>query len=170
MNRIIVAVLLCFCATACARMNIMPISESAQKLDRAGKILVVTGIDGKFGSTIYTGTGDEFASLVMVEFAKYATKYEIFPHMPLINAISAAKEKDTKYVVIPEILHYEDRNTPWSGRLDQITVKVSVYLAEDGSMVQSSMITANNQWATFVDNRPMVLIYKPLAELVKNFY
>ena len=32
------------------------------------------------------------------------------------------------------------------------------------------MITANNQAATFVDDRPMVPMYKPLAELVKNFY
>lgn len=170
MKRIFVAVLLCFCATACARTNIMPISESAKKLDRAGKVFVVTGADGKFGSTFYTGTGDEFASLVMVEFAKYASGYEILPYMPLKNAINETKAKEAKYVVTPEILHYEDRNTPWSGRLDQITVKISVYLVEDGSMVQSSMITANNQVATFVDNRPMVLIYKPLAELVKNFY
>lgn len=170
MKRIMVVILLFFCVTACAHMNITPISESAKKLDRAGKVLVVTGADGKFGSTVYTGTGDEFASLVMVEFAKYATGYEILPHMPLTNAISAAKEKDAKYVVTPEILHYEDRNTPWSGRLDQITVKVTVYLVDDGSMVQSSMVTANNQWATLVNNRPMVLINKPLAEMVKNFY
>ena len=90
--------------------------------------------------------------------------------MELPNALSVAKEKGAMYVVVPEMLHYEDRNTPWSGRLDQITVKISVFLVEDGSMVQSSMITANNQVATFVDNRPMVLIYKPLPELVKNFY
>ena len=32
------------------------------------------------------------------------------------------------------------------------------------------MITANNQAATFVYDRPMVLMYKPLAELVKNVY
>ena len=170
MKRIVVVMLLCFCITACARMNIVPISESAKKLDRSGKVFVVTGVDGKFGSTVYTGTGDEFTSLVMVEFAKYATGYEILPHMPLTNAVSEAKAKDAKYVVTPEILHYEDRNTPWSGRLDQITVKVTVYLADDGSMAQSSMVTANNQWATLVNNRPMVLINKPLVEMVKNFY
>ena len=170
MKRIIVAVLLCSCVTACARMNIMPISETAKKLDRSGNVVVVTAADGRFGSTIYTGTGDEFTSLVMVEFAKFAAGYEILPHMELINASSTAKSKSIQYVVVPEILHYEDRNTPWSGRLDQITVKITVYLVDDGSMVQSSMITANNQWATFVDNRPMVLINKPLPELVKNFY
>ena len=38
MKRIIVAMLLCFCVTACAHMNITPISESAKKLDRAGKV------------------------------------------------------------------------------------------------------------------------------------
>ena len=170
MKRIIVAMLLCFCVTACAHMNITPISESAKKLDRAGKVLVVTGADGRYGSITYTGTGNEFASLVLVEFAKYASAYEILPQMPLANAIGEAKAKDAKYVVMPEILFYEDRNTPLSGRRDQITVKVSVYNVDDGSMVQSSMVTANNQWATLVNNRPMVLINKPLGEMVKNFY
>lgn len=170
MKRMIVAVLLCFCVTACAHMNITPISETAKKLDRAGKVVVVIAADGRYGAKVYSGTGDEFTSLVMVEFAKFAAGYEILPRMELPNALSVAKEKGAMYVVVPEILHYEDRNTPWSGRLDQITVKVSVYLVEDGSMAQSSMITANNQVATFVDNRPMVLIYKPLTELVKNFY
>ena len=170
MKRIIVVMLLCFCVTACAHMNITPVSESAKKLDRAGKVLVVTGSDGRYGSITYTGTGNEFASLVLVEFAKYASAYEILPQMPLANAIGEAKAKDAKYVVMPEILFYEDRNTPMSGRRDQITVKVTVYIVDDSSMVQSSMFTANNQWATLVNNRPMVLINKPLAELVKNFY
>ena len=170
MKRIIIVLLLCFCTTACAHMNITPVSESAKKLDRAGKVFVVTGADGRYGSITYTGTGNEFASLVLVEFAKYASEYEILPQMPLDNAISEAKAKEAKYVVMPEILFYEDRNTPLSGRRDQITVKVTVYSADDGKMVQSSMITANSQWATLVNNRPMVLINKPLVELVKNFY
>lgn len=170
MRQIIFVMLFCFCSAACARMNITPISESAQKLDRAGKILVVTGADGRYESITYTGTGNEFASIVLVEFAKYASGYEILPQMSLANAIGEAKAKDAKYVVMPEILFYEDRNTPWSGRLDQITIKVTVYYVDDGSMVQSSLVTATNQWATLVNNRPMVLIYKPLAEVVKKFY
>ena len=170
MKRMITTLLLCLCITSCAHMNITPVSGSSEKLDKSGKVLVVAADDGRYGATIYTGTGNELASLLIIEFAKYASGQENLPHMALDKAISAAKLKNAKYVVIPEVLHYEDRNTVWSGRRDHITVKVTVYLAEDGSVAQSSMITANNQWATLVNNRPMVLLNKPLAEMVKNFY
>lgn len=170
MKRMIITLLLCFCFAGCAHMNITPVSSSPEKLDKTGKVLVVAAEDGRYGATTYAGTGDEFASLLIIEFAKYASGQEIFPHVALDKAIYAAKSKGAKYVVIPEILHYEDRNTVWSGRRDHITVKVTVYLVENGSVAQSSMITANNQWVTLVNNRPMVLLNKPLAEMVKNFY
>ncbi|WP_372341093.1 DUF4823 domain-containing protein [Nitratidesulfovibrio vulgaris] len=57
-------------------------------------------------------------------------------------------------------------NTPWSGLLDHVRVEISVYDAQTGEVLKRTVVAANNQWATFRNNPPDVLLPKPLSEFV----
>lgn len=170
MKKLALAMFISVLAVSCAQRSITPMSGNAEKLDKAKSILVVTAKDGAYDKTVYQGTGAEFATLVMAEFSKYAKHCDLAPNSDLAAAQAMAKEKGASYVAVPEIMHYEDRNTVWSGRPDQISVKVSVYDAATGTLLNSSMLSANSSSATFTSNRPMELVTEPLGSMVKSFY
>jgi len=74
------------------------------------------------------------------------------------------------YFVVPEILHWEDRNTEWSGKKDVIEIKITVVDAASGSALASSVISGKSKWATFGGDHPQDLLPKPLQAYVDSLY
>lgn len=66
------------------------------------------------------------------------------------------------YYVIPEILHWEDRATEWSGIPDRLEVKLSIF---DGNKKElaSTIITGKSKWATLGGDHPQDLLPEPLV-------
>ena len=71
---------------------------------------------------------------------------------------------------MPEILHWEDRNTEWSGIKDKIEIKLVVYDAATGNELASTIIAGKIKWATFGGDHPQDLLPEPLKRYVESLY
>jgi hypothetical protein len=64
-----------------------------------------------------------------------------------------------EYKISPQILHWEDRATEWSGKPDR--VKISLPLYHGDTLVGNALVSAKSSWWTFGGDHPEGLIDLP---------
>ena len=57
------------------------------------------------------------------------------------------RDTSGEYLLKPQILHWEDRATEWSGKPDR--VKVSLPLYKSGRLIGSALVSAKSSWWTY---------------------
>jgi hypothetical protein len=73
-------------------------------------------------------------------------------------------------VLKPVILHWEERNTEWSGKPDRIEIQVLIYDTTTREVIASSRFSGKSKWATFGGDHPQELLPEPTNEFVDNLY
>ena len=73
-------------------------------------------------------------------------------------------------MAIPEILHWKDRATEWSGIPDKIEVKLSVYESNSEKELASTVLSGKSKWATFGGDHPQDLLAEPLNKYIGTLY
>jgi hypothetical protein len=63
------------------------------------------------------------------------------------------------YSIKPQILHWEDRATEWSGKADR--VKISLPLYRDSKLIGSALVSASSSWWTMGGDHPEDLLDSP---------
>ena len=76
----------------------------------------------------------------------------------LEQARSEATAAGCQLVVYPEIAHWSDRATEWSGIPDRITLNVEVVEAASGAVLDDRQVQASSRWATFGGDHPQDLL------------
>jgi hypothetical protein len=71
---------------------------------------------------------------------------------------------------VPEILHWEDRATEWSGIPDRVEVKLLVLEAQGNKEIASIVISGKSKWATFGGDHPQDLLPEPIKQYVESLY
>lgn len=167
---VLVLLLLSF---GCARHSMQPTSSEspAAKLPRAAKLYISLSQDGRYGSTAYIGSGGSVSRMLKDALQPYASSIATAGVVEQQEvALQSARAAGARYLIMPNIRHWEDRNTPWSGLLDHVKVELSVYDAQSGALIDNMVIAANNQWATFRNNPPDVLLPEPFAEYARALF
>jgi hypothetical protein len=127
--------------------------------------------DGVYGSKTYVRSGQMTTTAVYQALvtrgaeAEQATKIEDEK-----TVIAEAKKNGFDYVFVPTILHWEDRATEWSGKLDRLTMHYAVYEAGTGKEVASTTIRASSKWATFGGDHPQDLLPKTTRQFVDQLF
>jgi hypothetical protein len=110
--------------------------------------------DGQYGATNYHGTGRFTAQTVAGAFSRYLKKTETAVRVEETGAaLARARELGADYLVMPLILHWEDRATQWSGKRDKIGV-----------------ITGKSTWWTFGGDHPEDMLSEPVNEFVGTLF
>lgn len=149
-----------------ARATGKPLVFSKQK-----SVYVALPLDGRLGHTLYSGSGALTAQAVAVAFAPYYEKITVgIQREDFSTAQLMAKAGGYAHLLYPDILHWEDRATEWSGRPDQATVKVSLVDANSGEILDSVVISGKSGLATFGGDRPEHLLPKPLADYAATLF
>jgi Domain of unknown function (DUF4823) len=134
-------------------------------LSRQASAYVAVPADGSYGDRVYQGSGQQTAQAVADAFAPYLRQISVAEtHESLEDAERSASDRDLDYVLYPEILHWEDRATEWSGKPDLISVRISVVQAESGTVLDSSIIKGKSKWATWGGDHPQDLLPPALEE------
>lgn len=144
---------------------------STSPLSRQASIYIGIPQDGSYGSTIYYGSGTLAARAVAAEFAPYVTRVTLGIKMEdFDSALGTAKSRGYTYLLYPEILHWEDRRTEWSGIPDVASVKVSLVGTETGKVLDSAVVGGRSSWWTFGGDHPEHLLPKPLSEYAASLF
>jgi hypothetical protein len=79
-------------------------------------------------------------------------------------------ETAAKYYAVPEILHWEDRATEWSGIKDKLEIKLTVYEAARPAPVASTVLSGKSKFMTFGGDHPQDLLPALIGAYVQSLY
>jgi hypothetical protein len=142
------------------RMNV-----ARAPLSREASAYIALPADGRYGAILYTGSGPQTAQLIGAAFAPYLFRISVSTASEdVTTAIRSANAGGYDYVVYPEILHWEDRATEWSGKPDLVSIKISVVQTDSGDVLDSGIVEGASGLATFGGDHPQDLLPEPLRK------
>ncbi len=141
------------------------------KLDSQDKVLIATSQDGRYGTINYSGSGHMTSQAIMTAFARHTKHVSITATCSSIDScLNEAKNNGHSYLVYPEVLHWEDRATEWSGKPDRIEVKITLLTVDNGESIHSTIISGRSRWATLKWDHPQDLLPSPMNTYVSSLY
>ncbi|MEQ1484785.1 DUF4823 domain-containing protein [Methyloglobulus sp.] len=154
--------------TATYKQNIL--AEPSAKLTRGKSVIISTPANGAYDSEEYSASGKMTALAIRAAFVRFSNTVTVIPDCKDIACLKSGQSASFDYYVIPEILHWEERATEWSGLPDQIEVKVSIYDGQNLKELSSAIISGKSKWATFGGDHPQDLLPEPLNKYVESLY
>jgi hypothetical protein len=161
----LLTVALAACTSTYKRETVVP---SQKKLAVGGSVLVATPADAAYGDEKYPGSGAATATAVQAAFARHTNHSDVSAICADFDCMKSAGKPYELYAV-PQILHWEDRATEWSGKKDKLEIKLTIY-APNGEVVGSNIISGKSKWATFGGDHPQDLLPEPVGEYVRSLF
>jgi hypothetical protein len=157
---------------ACADTHqLIRTGRDVPKLESDKPVYVAVPKDGRYGQTVYSGSGPNTTQIVLAAFARYATKVESgHESQTFEEALSASRKLGATYLVVPTILEWEDRITEWSSIPDKASIRLTITDAATEATIDSVTIKGKSGLATLGGDHPQDLLPKPVAEYVKTLY
>lgn len=145
--------------------------RDVNKLDRDTVVYISISQDGRYGQTIYRGSGQNTTQILAMAFSQFSKRVETAQrHQAFEAALGSARKHNAGYLVMPTILQWEDRATEWSGRPDSVSVKISIIDPTSGKQIDSAIINGKSGLMTFGGDHPQDLLPKPMTEYVKSLF
>jgi hypothetical protein len=141
-----------------------------EKLQIGNSILIATPADGVYGEKYYNGSVATMALAVRRAFARYSDEVSVSGECRDFQCLQTSRSESIDYYVVPEILHWEDRSTQWSGIKDQLEIKLVIYDAKDLRVLSSTIISGKSKWATFGGDHSQYLLPEPMGRHVDSLY
>ena len=142
-----------------------------EKLKSSGSAYVALPNDGRFEQTLYHGSGKKLANAILIAFSPYLKTVVIGEKIERLDqALKTAGNGNHTYLIYPEILHWEDRATEWSGKQDRIIVKVTLTNVATGETLDSGIIKGTSKWGTWGGDHPEDLLAEPLNNYAVSLF
>lgn len=170
--RLLIALSLALGLSACASTYTnQVVTAPTAKLERGRAVVVATPKNGSYGGKDYPASGRQTANAVRAAFAKFSDKVVVNIRCSDLACLQAESANGgDAYLVVPEILHWEDRNTEWSGIPDRVEVKIVIADSRRHAEVASTVIAGKSKWATFGGDHPQDLLPEPIGQYVQSLY
>ena len=170
MSKKIFIILVLFGLTGCvSTYNNEVLLKNNTKLDSALSVFIATPINGSYGGAVYRDSGESTAIAVRSAFMRHVNGVEVSEKCSDVECLRLESNGKYGYLVVPAILHWEDRATEWSGIKDKLEIKIVVYSSE-GSEIASTIIYGKSKWATFGGDHPQDLLPEPIKIYVQSLY
>ncbi len=143
----------------------------APTLDRQGAVYVMVPANGVYGGAEYKGSGGFTSQAIRNAFTPFASRVDIAEVVePNSAAMLRAKSGRYQYLVDAAILHWEDRNTEWSGKPDVIGVRITLFDVASARSIDVVQLDAKSKWATLGGDHPQDLLADPINAYVASLY
>ena len=144
--------------------------DQAVNLDPSLGVLISVPEDGFFGSENYRNSGRMTTNAIRSAFSPHAGVVQITDVCHGEECLEGIDTTKIGYYVRPDILHWEDRATEWSGKSDRLEIQMTIYSAETKEELANSSYTGKSQWFTLGGDHPQDLLDKPTEEFVDSLY
>jgi len=146
------------------------LSEPSTKLDKRKAVIIATPINGFYENKKYSTSGRMTAQAVRSSFSQHSSNISVSTDCTDLACFQSLNTNNYDYYVIPEILHWEDRATEWSGISDKVEVKISIYEYPNWKELASAIINGKSKWATFGGDHPQDLLPDPFNAYIESLY
>jgi hypothetical protein len=153
-----------------AKYDQIILSDPEEKFSPEGSVLIATPEDGFYETREYRNSGKMTALAVRSAFAEHVVETRIEEGCQSLDCLKRKYPAEFTYYVVPEILHWEDRATEWSGKPDRIEIQLTVYEQGSWNEIASTLIKGKSKWATLGGDHPQDLLHDPLDRYLKSLY
>jgi hypothetical protein len=160
------------CTASYKQRETSGIEASSARLDSGKNIFVSVSPDGQYGGKTYAGTGRSVAQMTAAAFSRYARRVEVGggPASSRDELLAAVRKAGAGYLVTPNITHWEQRATEWSGIPSRVSISLIVIDAETGVEVRSALLESRSAVVTFIRPNPDNLAQQMIDQQVSAFY
>jgi hypothetical protein len=146
------------------------VQPTASKLERGKGVFISVPKDGWYGKIEYRNSGRMTADAVKSAFSRFSNTVDVSTECIGKECLKKINPNQYTYYVEPLIMHWEDRNTEWSGIPDRIEIKLIIYDVKTGVEIASSIMNGKSKWATFGGDHPQDLLPEPINAYVASLY
>lgn len=133
------------------------------------RFLLVTPVNGMYGDIIYPTSGNDVIQALIRELQRYTNAISTIPVPVTIEQIYPQDLERTDYVVIPQILHWEDRATGWSFRPDRIEVRFDIF-DNQRHLIDSYNIRGRSAYIVWFSRQPNSLLPRPIRNMLQDLF
>jgi hypothetical protein len=144
------------------------ISAPSAKLQSGKSLIIATPTNGRYSDDTYQASGEMTAAATRAAFARYSNNITVSQSCSDIGCLK--NNGAFGYYVVPEILHWEERATEWSGLPDRIEIKVTIYDGKTFETAASTIFSGKSKWATFGGDHPQDLLHEPMNSYIDSLY
>jgi len=144
--------------------------KPSAKLERGRAVLVATPKNGFYNKEEYPSSRRQTAAVTQAAFARFSNQVAVSSSCTDLACLQTEGKQHYAYFVVPEILHWEDRATEWSGKPDRIEVKLVVFDGQSAMEIASIIISGKSKWGTFGGDHPQDLLSEPIKQYVESLY
>jgi len=172
MKSFILITLICFLAGCSATYQRIDITDQPKhKIPRNAKILISTPEDGQYANKNYPSSGHWTSKEISSAFKRHSNQVKVTINCDSVaQCLFEAEKAGYDYLVFPEILHWEDRATEWSGKPDRVEVKISTYKVQSKFEIHSTIIAGKGKWFILGGDHPQDLLSEPIDNYVSTLH
>ena len=159
--------LTCGCSSSYQQNDI---TASTMKITKDKSVLIATPADGVYETQHYQASGRMTTMAVQSAFSKFTNSVSVSDECRDIQCLKEKNKANFDYYVIPQILHWEDRATEWSGKPDLVEIKIVIYDASTLNEHSATVLSGKSKWATFGGDHPQDLLSEPITKYVSSLY
>lgn len=148
------ALLITSCASNTGPIHEMQIVSPTDK-KIAGKhaaFFVQIPADGRYETKVYPGSGEKVASVIVEQIQPHSRAVDM-EACSRESCASRARLAGSDYLVLTEIINWEDRQTTWSGRRDRVTLDISVIDLAENRVAASALLSGQGTLNTLGGER-----------------
>jgi hypothetical protein len=146
-------------------------SLPSTKLRPGASAFVAVPTDGRYGRTVYNGSGLMTTQIVARALARKLQNVEQATEVQSHEAaLLAARRGGAIYLFVPTILQWEDRATEWSGISDKVEIQLRVIDVASGAELDRAIINGRSGLATFGGDHPQDLLPKPVGDYIDALF
>ncbi|MDJ0852554.1 MAG: DUF4823 domain-containing protein [Myxococcota bacterium] len=135
------------------------------KISRESSFLVGIPADGTYGEHYYEGSGLMTTGELVRALKPHARKVQAAEESATRERyLEQARAEHLDYLIVPAILHWEERATEWSGRPDRIEIMLTLVEVSSGRTLDETNIVGKSRWATFGGDHPQELLPVPCEQ------
>jgi len=169
LNFSLISLLILTSCVAGTNSEIHAIKKLKQPLSKLDRIGVQIPKDGRYEHTIYEGSGIKTATAFEHEFRKHNVEVELLNCLTN-HCAQIASDKGLSYILILEILHWEERQTTWSGRTDRLTIQATVINVPMKDRLTSSYLQGVGTRNTLGGEHVQDLLLRLASEYISSLY
>jgi Domain of unknown function (DUF4823) len=170
MKVLLIALIGIFFSGCAASYNQQILKSPTSKLERGKGVFISTPKNGWYGKIEYKNSGKMTANTLKAAFFRFSNNIYISEDCFGLKCLKTMPTEKYAYYIEPDILHWEDRATEWSGIPDRIEVKISIYDAALGAEIASAVISGKSKWTTLGGDHPQDLLPEPVNQYVESLY
>ena len=145
--------------------------ESALQLSKESTIYVSIPADGQFETKVYPNSGMMTATAFHSALVKNANKVVVGKkYEDQDQALISARSASANYLLVPIILHWEDRATEWSGKPDRLEFTAIVIEVSTGQELDRAVLKGSSSWFTMGGDHPQDMLAGPIGEYVSSLF